>query len=75
MTGRAWTAEDAADVYANAKAAGYTCEASPQKYRKRGTGPTLRTRRDSNPLDSNHVPLSHLDVILFCPLSAGVKAL
>lgn len=31
-------AEEAAEVYQNAKAHGYTCEASPQKYRKRGTG-------------------------------------
>ena len=32
------TAEQAAEVYANAKAAGYTCMDSPQKYAKRGTG-------------------------------------
>ena len=32
------TAEEAANVYQDAKAAGFTCEASPQKYRKRGTG-------------------------------------
>ena len=32
------TAEQAAEVYANAKAAGYTCMDSPKKYAKRGTG-------------------------------------
>ena len=32
------TPEEAGKVYANAKAAGFTCKDSPKKYAKRGTG-------------------------------------
>jgi hypothetical protein len=56
------SAEEAAEAYNRAKAAGFTSRDSPQKYAKRGTG--KRFARDSNSFDSTSRNVATCDCIL-----------